>query len=283
MRSVSASVLNRIRPFILINGSVSMKNLRLVAVGLALMALPLLAAPCPVAGQVIYGTGFEDPPFARGSQLVGQDGWIAPPILSPNAAVIVTEMSIEGRQTVRVRGRDLEHQDFINEVTDGYYDAIGSYRHPVFYDTRGTQVVRVSADLRVSGPGTADGDNFFSASLGAPNSLGEGLGEIAISSDGQVYAYTGNDLVPTFLFSAPITLNEWHNLALELDFLNGTTSFFVDGEFLGMFSWDDEGIVYSPILGRGSLLVYAAPDTATRKKQNYTAHYDRFLIEVVGE
>ena len=138
----------------------------------ALMALPLLAAQRPAAGQVIYSTGFEDPPFAKGSQLVGQDGWIAPPILSPDAAVIVTEMSIEGRQTLRVRGRDLEHQDFINEVTNGYYDAIGSYRHPVNYDTGGTQVVRVSSDVRVSGPKTAEGDNFFSASLGAPNSLG---------------------------------------------------------------------------------------------------------------
>lgn len=44
----------------------------------ALMALPLLAAQRPAAGQVIYSTGFEDPPFAKGSQLVGQDGWIAP-------------------------------------------------------------------------------------------------------------------------------------------------------------------------------------------------------------
>lgn len=203
--------------------------------------------------------------------------------MSPAAAVIVTEMSIEGRQTLRVRGRDLEHQDFINEVTNGYYDAIGSYRHPVNYDTGGTQVVRVSADVRVSGPKTAEGDNFFSASLGAPNSLGEGLGEIAISSDGHVYGYSGNDFVPTFLVSAPITLNKWHNLALELDFLNRTTSFFVNDEFLGMFSWDDAGIVYSDILARGSILTYTAPDTATRKKQNYTSHFDSFSIEVVGE
>lgn len=55
------------------------------------------------------------------------------------------------------------------------------------------------------------------------------------------------------------------------------------GQFLGMFSWDDEGIVYSPVLARGSLLTYAAPDTATRKKRNYTAHYDSFVIEVVEE
>ena len=50
-----------------------------------------------------------------------------------------------------------------------------------------------------------------------------------------------------------------------------------------MFSWDDVGIVYSDILARGSILTYTAPDTATRKKQNYTSHFDSFSIEEVGE
>src|SRR5262245_3518260 len=81
----------------------------------------LLVAQRPATAQVIYSTGFENPPFARGSGLVGQDGWITPPPFSPGAAVIVTEMAIEGRQTVRVRGGDLVPQDFIDEVTDGYY------------------------------------------------------------------------------------------------------------------------------------------------------------------
>src|SRR5262245_14577694 len=249
---------------------------------LAGVLMLLFAAQRPAAGQVIYSTGFENPPFARGSGLVGQDGWITPPPFSPGAAVIVTEMSIEGRQTVRVRGGDLVPQDFIDEVTDGYYDAIGSYRHPVNYETGGTQVVRVSADVRVNGPGTEDGDDFFSAAVAAVTADGDEVGEMKISSDGHVYAYSGNGFVPTFQASAPIGLGEWHNLAVEVDFLNQTSTFFVDGEHLATFDWDQEIIDKDPtILVRGSLIAYGAPDTQTRRKQNYTAHFDSFVIEVV--
>ena len=106
------------------------------------------------------------PTFVAGLPLAGQDGWIAPPPLSPNAAVVTTAKPRQGRQTVRVLGADLEHQDFINTVTGGYYDAIGSYRHTVNYDTGGTQAVRVSAHVRVDGPLTP-GVNFFSASVAA--------------------------------------------------------------------------------------------------------------------
>jgi hypothetical protein len=73
----------------------------------------------------------------------------------------------------------------------------------------------------------------------------------------------------------------WHNLAVEVDFLNHTSAFFVDGEHLGTFDWD-EGID-SDILVRGSLIAYGAPDTETRRKQNYMARFDSFVIEVVGD
>jgi hypothetical protein len=115
--------------------------------------------------QVVYSTGFENPPFANHSLLVGQDGWTAPPPFSPDAAVVATGIHADGHQALRVRGRDLVHQDFINEVTGGYYDAIGSYRRPVDYETGGTEIVRVSADVYLrGGQQTPDGTNFFSAS-----------------------------------------------------------------------------------------------------------------------
>src|SRR5262245_1378123 len=261
------------------------RNCRLsIGTLIAAFAALLLAAQTPAVGQVIYSTGFENPPFARGSGLVGQDGWITPPPFSPGAAVIVTEMSIEGRQTVRVRGGDLVPQDFIDEGTEGYYGPIGSYRHPVNHETGGTQVVRVSADVRVNGPGTEDGDDFFSAAVAAVTADGDEVGEMKISSDGHVYAYSGNGFVPTFLTSAPITLGEWHNLTVEVDFLNQTSAFFVDGEHLGTFDWDEEIIDKDPtILVRGSLIVYGAPDTQTRRKQNYMAHFDNFVIEAVAD
>ncbi|MCI0600986.1 MAG: hypothetical protein L0Y60_15990 [Beijerinckiaceae bacterium] len=48
----------------------------------ALLGLPLAAAS-PAFGGTIYATGFENPPFALGSLLVGQDGWTGAPPLKP--------------------------------------------------------------------------------------------------------------------------------------------------------------------------------------------------------
>jgi hypothetical protein len=106
-----------------------------------------IAVPCSCAGLILYQTDFEPPTFSPGV-LVGQDGWTAPPPppaspFSSNAAVISTTEPRLGTQSVLVPGADLIHQDFITNVTGGYYDAIGSYRKPVNYDTAGTQTVRV--------------------------------------------------------------------------------------------------------------------------------------------
>ena len=236
-------------------------------------------------GQSIYSTGFEDPPFVAGQPLAGQDGWVAPPPLSPDAAVVTTDKPRLGKQTVHVLGEDLVHQDFINEATSGYYDAIGSYRRAVDYDSGGTQVVRVSAVVRIDGPKTAAGNNFFSASIAAigldANGDSSGIGELAISSDGHVYGYSSQDLVPTFLASTHVRLGKWHELAIVVDFTTRTYSFFVDDRSLGTFAFDPS--VTSNILRRGSLIAYAAPDTATLKKADYAAHYDHFSIKVIPE
>lgn len=251
----------------------------------SLAAIPLLISAYNGKSQNIYSTGFEDPPFVAGQPLAGQDGWVAPPPLSPDAAVVTTDKPRQGQQTVHVLGGDLVHQDFINEVTGGYYDAIGSYRHAVDYDTGGTQIVRVSAHVRIDGPKTATGNNFFSAGIAAigvdPNGDASGIGELAISSDGHVYGYSSQDLVPTFLTSTRVRLGQWHELSIVLDFAARTYTFFVDDRSLGTFAFDPSAT--SNILRRGSLIAYAAPDTATLKKADYAAHYDHFSIKVIAE
>jgi hypothetical protein len=255
-----------------------------VLIGLGLLAI----AARPAVGQPIYATGFEAPTFAVGT-LVGQDGWIAPPPLSPNAATVTSDKPRQGKQTVHVLGGDLEHQDFIGELTGGYYDAIGSYRRAVNYDTGNSQTIRISAHVRLDGPQTAAGNNFYSASIGgrAQSTLdGEpssaGVGELAISSDGHAYAYSGNDNVPAFLASVPVTLGQWHSLAVVANFSTHTSAFYVDDVLLTTFSWDP-GEVYTGVLLRGALLAYAAPDAATNKKADYASHYDKFAIQVTGQ
>jgi hypothetical protein len=251
----------------------------------SVLALPLLAALSPARGQVIYRTGFEAPAFVAGLPLAGQDGWIAPPVFSPDAAAITTDKPRLGKQTVRVFGADLVHQDFLSPLTGGYYDAIGSYRHSVDFDTGGKGTVLVSARVRIDGPRTPKGNNFFSASIATRTTLTDGstagTGELALSSDGNAYGYSGNENAPTLLTHKPVSLGEWHELTVAVDFTDRTYSFFVDDDCLGTFAFDPNngGLDYTTVFKRGSLLAYAGPDTVTLKKSDYSAHYDRFVIE----
>ena len=245
----------------------------------------LAGALQPAVGQAIYTPGFEPDTFLEDTPLVGQDGWIAPGILSPNAAVVTSDKPRQGKQTVHVLGADLEHSDFVAEASEGFYDAIGSYRRPVNYETGGTQTIRISAHVRIDGPMTAPGHHFYSASIGGRGSSesgGAGVGELAISSDGRAYAYTGNENVPTFLASAPVTLGAWHELAIEADFTAEKSSFYVDGGLLTVVPFDPAE-TYTGVLLRGSMLAYAGPDTATNKKADYASSYDKFSIKVVGK
>lgn len=265
---------------------------RTTARNLFLAAL-IVGALHTASGQAIYTTKFEAPALQAGFPLSGQDGWTPAtqlaPFFSSNAAIITKGKPTQGKQTVRVEGADLVHSDVINELTNFYYDAIGSYRRPVNYNTGGTQTVRVSAHVRIDGPQTVATHNFFSAGIagraqstldGEPSSAS--VGELVISSDGHAYAYSGNALVPTFLASVPVKLGAWHDLAVVANFATHTSAFYVDGVLLTTFAWEPAE-VYSGVLLRGALLAYVAPDTAANKKADYASTYDKFSINITGK
>lgn len=264
-------------------------NHRIRGLGSAIAVTGLLLMAAHVsAGPSVYSTRFENPPFVAGSPLAGQDGWIAPGIFNPSAAVISTSQPRQGQQSVEVRGADLEHSDLVNELTEGYYDTVGSYRRPVNFDTSGILRVRVSTHVRIDGPVTP-GANFFSAALAVRAAVVDengdvvdsaGVGQIDLSSDGYAHGNDGNHNVPVFLSSAPIALNEWHELAIVEDFGAQTFTLSVDGQTLGTYPFPED--VNSTILLRGALIAFAAPDTAAMKKADYSAHYDKFDIHVVG-
>ena len=117
---------------------------------------------------------------------------------------------------------------------------------------------------------------YFRGSTGSPSGTA-GIGELAISSDGYVHGYSGDDNVPTFQASAPITLGAWHLLEIDLDFSNRRYTFYVDGTLLGGPFQFPSG-ANTNTLTRGSLIAYVAPKTATVEKRNYVAHYDNFSI-----
>src|SRR5262245_52256885 len=94
----------------------------LFSLAAATLLLPALAAAA--AAQAIYSTHFEDLPFVAGLPLVGQDGWIAPALFSPNAAIISTDKPRQGKQSVRVAGADLVETGDVFALT-GFYGSLG--------------------------------------------------------------------------------------------------------------------------------------------------------------
>ena len=72
---------------------------------------------------------------------------------------------------------------------------------------------------------------------------------------------------------------------MEANFATKETSFFLDDKFLGSFPFDprvtDPNVTQHTLL-RGSMVTYAAPDTSGNHKADYAAHYDQFMIKVLG-
>jgi hypothetical protein len=203
----------------------------------------------------IYATGFESPTFTASLPLMGQDNWVGVagppgPNLSPNAAIISRDLVFSGQQSVLVAGGIMVSDKIVSSATAGYYDAIGSYQRVVNFDVGANRIpiVRVEAAVRLDGPLSPSANNFFAAAVQAiglcdpilPGCHFPGVGALAISSDGKVYGWSGNNLVPgcpnppcvppaSFLISAPISLGAWHILAVDVNFQTRTFSFSVDG------------------------------------------------------
>lgn len=224
------------------------------------------------SAQILYSTGFENPPFASGSTLLGQDGWSTaiPPFLNPNAAIITNSIAQSGLQAVQVRGVDL-----VSAAEVSPYAAVGSYRKPLGYDAgAGLSSVLIQASVRLDGPLLGTGD-FFTANLAART--GDGFaGEISLSSDGFVYGYDGTG-DETRRFTAPITLNAWHTLAILVDFAANTYTFSVDGASSNALSFAGD----SDVLVRESLVVYARPDAGGALRSDFTASYDNVSAAAV--
>ena len=257
------------------------------AISSALLAAGLLANARSAPGQTVYSAQFESP-FVAGQPLAGQDGWTAPGIFNPLAAIVSTDQPRQGKQSVQVRGADLEHSDLVNELTEGYYDTVGSYRRAVNFETGGAVRARVSAHVRIDGPATS-GVNFFSAALSVRAAVLDadgnvvdtaGAGQIDLSSDGYAHANDGNHNVPIFLSSVPAALGTWHELAIVTDFDSGTFTLSVDGQSLGTYPVPED--INSTILARGALLTFAAPDSADMNKAAYSASFDKFEVKAVG-
>jgi PEP-CTERM motif len=236
------------------------------------------------SAQVIYATGFENPPFAANSQLVGQDGWVGaagPPSIANNnpLATITNSTAKTGAQSVQVRGSDLT-----GDVTvTAPYGAVGSYRQPASVDTAlsGTPRVRVEADLLLQSTAPLTTNDFFTITLAARTGAGETMGEFGLSSNGHALAY-GFDAAPGDppAFSPTAGLNAWHHIAMDLDFASHRTTYFLDGLNVGSVS----APTLSTVLLRSALVAYALPDVAGGPmRADYVGRFDNFSVTAVPE
>ena len=190
-----------------------------------------LGAASSAHADTLYLTNFERPTFQAGDQLLGLDGWSTaiPPFLNPQAAVI-TNVN-RGSQSVEVWGGDLVGSGGITAP----YDAVGSYRRPLDYTVSGNkQLVRIDANLLLETNKPKTPGEFFSLTIAARSGDGETLGEVGLSSEGIVEAFSFNPIPGTApTFTKGIQFNKWYHITMFLDFANRTTSYLIDDYFLG--------------------------------------------------
>lgn len=250
---------------------------------LALLLTLLCGSSSAPAQSVVYQSGFEDPPFAVGSELQGQDGWTPssslPPFLSTGAAKISSADAKSGVQSVAVEGKAMTSAA---EVAP--YDAVGSFRRPVGYDTTvtGQTLLRLSVDAKVTGPGSVP-YTAFAGSLAARDNAGFTLAELELGPDGSVAGFGDQAPGSAPAVSGVAAAGAWHELAIEVDYLAKASTFFVDGAQVGLpVSFAGSGP--SGVLARGALVAYAGPNVPGGfDRSNHAIYFDNFSITAVPE
>lgn len=233
---------------------------------------------------VLYASSFEQPTFKSGDLLLGPDGWspAIPPFLNPAGARITDTAASNRKQSVDIHGGDLIGSGGITAP----YDAVGSYRRPLDYEITADQSrVHIDGDLLLETDQPETPGQFFSHTIAARSGDGETLGEIGLTSAGEVEAYDFNAAPGADpAFSEPVSLNQWHRVTMLLDYENRTTSYYIDGHFIGIVDAPSA----SNGLSRVATVVYARPDGDEETggpgsvRSDYTARFDNFRVKVTS-
>ncbi len=228
----------------------------------------------------IYRTGFENPPFVAGSQLLEVDDWSTaiPPFLNPNAAKITNLVARKGKQSVEVRGADMIPAVEVNP----FYDAVGSYRRPANYTVTPTaSLIRMDADLMLATSTPKTPGDFACMTIAARSGNGENLGETGICSNGIVEGavFDAGPADPFAFVKGGVRFNKWYHLTMYLDFKNRTTTYMIDDHFVGSIQAPST----SNVLLRGAMVTYVRPagdktDNPSSTKNDYTFRFDNFRI-----
>ncbi len=191
-------------------------------------------------------------------------------------------------QALRVTGSQLQPETAVDPF---FY--LGLYRRPIGYDAaaHGISILKLSVQARLDGPlatqsgtpGDYSAGDAYSLSLSAVSGDGFGFGEISISSDGHIYgySYTGGG---SYLFGTPVTLGVFHELGLNIDLANSTTTYLLDGAIIGVDSF--AGVINSKVLDRVVLLNYGnleIPVPNGFERDKYVSYFDNLSVRAVPE
>jgi hypothetical protein len=235
--------------------------------GFAIGLLALLSAP-QAAAVLLYQTGFESPTFVTGQLVAGQDGWSSR-FNSPTGFIGNTAPK-SGSQNLDMRF------DRLSDRGGGLFD--DASRRIFDYDAiaNGTPIVRLSVDALLSGPKTQQ--DVLNAAFEVLTTGVDVLGQFSISADGNLYAY-GSRFEDYLL--VPIELGRYYNLGMEVNFLERTTIFSIDGTFLASFMFADE--VQSTVLWQAPLEAFVFTGDEDLDLGAYIARYDNYSVVALPE
>jgi probable HAF family extracellular repeat protein len=224
-------------------------------------------------GGTVYESGFEYAerlPFQPGPLDFQIRDW-----QSTGVADAVTISALQpsqwpdGGQAIQIKGTGLV------PAAGGLIAAAfrSSNLHPF---ANGNPLVSMKANVRLDGPmSSADGgidDDLISANVGVTDGAGATIAELILSSNGNAYAFAGNNL---YNFETPVTQGEFQTVELRLNYLSRSAEFLLNNERLGAlpFAAEVRNVFGEPFFALSAL------DSSLLNKTLYSAWFDELSIQ----
>lgn len=230
------------------------------------VTLVLLTGANPASAEVIYATGFEQPTFTLGP-VNGQNGWVS---FAANPTVSALSPS-SGTQALRIEGSALQNFGF------GLLE--GGARPIVNYNTAtGLPIVSVRVEARLDGPQTADDLISANLTLFTTDPGNNYLGELIISSDGNIYTFVYDEVNDTYDYAlqTPAGLGQYFRLGIDADFSNRLLTYSVNEAVIGTVPFPS--YINSPVLRSAVLQLLAIDDPSSLNPANYSATFDNYSL-----
>ncbi|RIK67078.1 MAG: hypothetical protein DCC65_07610 [Planctomycetota bacterium] len=187
----------------------------------------ILCASPPSKAQVIYQTGFENPPFVDGN-LLGQDFWESTDSpATPGRGVIQSGFAHSGLRALRVDAS-------VSFTTDWYWRNMSFLVSPA-----STPIIQITWDMYLDGSSSQKsfgwGIDVYDNSSPVPRRVTA----LIVDANGLLQVWNGSSFSAT---GAPVSRNSWHAFRINMDYAVGErrVSVFLDNVRVA------QGLSFSP-------------------------------------